>query len=47
MYSEIYQRIKEYLETETPWKNPDFGIQDLASIWDQYNVSLQSNQPEY
>jgi AraC-like DNA-binding protein len=30
MYSEIYQRIKEYLETETPWKNPDFGIQDLA-----------------
>lgn len=30
MYTEIYHRIKEYLESETPWKNPEFGIQDLA-----------------
>lgn len=30
MFNEIFNRIKEYLESETPWKNPEFGIQDLA-----------------
>lgn len=30
MYTEIYDRIIKYLESETPWKNSNFSIQDLA-----------------
>ncbi|QIY91630.1 helix-turn-helix domain-containing protein [Chryseobacterium gallinarum] len=30
LYSNIYKQIQDYFENDAPWKNSDFGIQDLA-----------------
>lgn len=30
MYNNIYQKILDYFENFSPWKNPEFGMQDIA-----------------